>query len=285
MRTTHRTEQAAGVSAALAELGFAPREDGRGYRQNGTVLVPHGDWSQLAEIEGTAMAASGDPLRAQMGRPGLWRLVRREGMVRYECDLPPCLIKPSSTASSRVDQTGVAVPITAGLAWLMATAAGELPRDWVLPPRQEIESVIEPDMLVLRCGTATVQGSLIHQPSRLALVFPLAHRMPAEMPSSRHCWLREILHDAQARWRLVRLGFAGDTGGGVMAEVDLTGVPAALVRPLVSIALAALRWVVAWVLPSVALAIDLQIESRMLASHPVPVRSGAKHRSATHQDT
>jgi len=268
LTATTRTDRAARARSHLAELGFEPVADGRGYRHNGTVLIPDGNWSKLVRTEAAASSDAVDPLQEQMGRPGLWRLVRTGTVIKHECDLPPCLSVPTNGASaSRMDETGAAVQTTAGLAWLLATAAGERPRDWVLPPRQEIESVIEPGMFVVQSGTSTVQGSLIHEPSRLALVFPLCHQLPAELPPSRRNWLREILHDAQARWRLVRLGF--DRDGGVQAEVDLTGAPAALACSLVSIALAALRWVVAWVLPPVAVATDLNIKSRVLARYPM----------------
>jgi hypothetical protein len=85
--------------------------------------------------------------------------------------------------------------------------------------------------------------------------------------SAREAWLRALCCDAEARWRFVRVG-VDDRNGGVRAEVDLTGVPAACARSLAVLSLEALICAAEWTLPALAFIGDPSTESRVLDRHP-----------------
>ena len=124
-------------------------------------------------------------------------------------------------------------------------------------------------LLTVCCGHHARQGELAVGEGRLALRMPVVTRVPAGLSESRMSWLRQVLLDAQDRWRLVRLGLVGDVGdASVEAEVDLTGVPASLLEALVPLAASALRCAVSWVVePCVFIAHAAQ-EPRALAACP-----------------
>ena len=77
---------------------------------------------------------------------------------------------------------------------------------------------------------------------RLAFDFPIVPKIPPDLSAARKEWLRELLTDGQDRWRLVRIGLAGDSE--VHAEVDLTGAPHEALEELVRVGVDALRLVV-----------------------------------------
>jgi hypothetical protein len=247
--------------AVAEEFGFSPGARGERIR-NGCALRHEGGWLALALRE----PLPGDPLRDLLGTPGLWRGVREpspENEPRWVrvFDLPP-LLPPEAE-----DETDAQHPCVALLDWAEATADGSTPRDWTPPQREEVEDWIEPTRRSVRAGAHIAQIDLVVDPSRFGLVISALARIPAELPPTRTAWLDELCHDAQERWRMVRFGIDEATAS-IRAEVDLTGAPPGLARPLVELALAALTCSAAWALPSFSVVTDLGVKSQALDRKP-----------------
>jgi hypothetical protein len=181
-----------------------------------------------------------------IGRPGLWKAVRGAGgEVAPVFEIPEVVFTRGGD-----DEDGEPVEAARGACfdWALATVGGEPCAGWVPPPLAEVESWVGIGRLTVQHGPWLRQGELIHRQDRLALRFPLVPAVPEELAPPRRAWLEEVLADAQDRWRMVRVGLAGS--GAAVAEVDLSGCPAALLEGLFRTGLDCLRWVVAWLVPS-----------------------------------
>jgi hypothetical protein len=239
-----------------ADLGFASVRRGERVR-NGVALRREGGWLALAERKPFA----GDPLRDVLGSPGLWRGLRNgRGWTRV-FDVPPV------AGAEGEGGTEGEHPFAALLDWAAATAGGTLPHGAEPPPREEVESWVAPARRSVRAGSHAAQVEVVADPPRLALVIPALARIPADLPPARAAWLGELCHDAQARWHMVRFGVVDDAAC-VRAEVDLSGAPADRLRPLFELALGALTWSAAWMLPALALVTDPGVESQALDRQP-----------------
>ncbi|MCI0456195.1 MAG: hypothetical protein L0Z62_04340 [Gemmataceae bacterium] len=220
-------------TADLDALGFTRREGS--YRRNGTLLNPGRGWVAL---ESARPLADADPLRDQLGRPGLWKLVRGDDGVRRVFELPEAALTAEES-----DESEEASSLRACVRWALDTEAGTVPEGWQPPPREELDAWLPVGRLIVQTGPAVRQGELVHSPERLALRFALVHSIPEELNEVRRQWLQEVLAEAQDRWRMVRVGLTA--GGAALAEVDFTGCPRAALEVLFPTGLDALRWVVA----------------------------------------
>ena len=232
----------------LKSLGFTPSPHGNGYRRRGTSFEMSGHWGRL---ESTFRHG------AQLGDPGLWR---EQGRRVFE--LPPWLMGKGPWLVPDVEPEALRRDV---LRWAITTADGSRVAGWSPPAVEEVKAWLPEQGLTVQAGALARQGKLIHEPDRLALVFDLAPAAP-QLDADRRHWLHEVLTDAQARWRLARVGLTDD--GAVQAEVDLTGAPHAALEPLFRMALDALRWVVGWLLESVHFLVQGTAACRALALRP-----------------
>jgi hypothetical protein len=228
--------------ADLAALGFRRNPTGI-YRSNGTLVTPGRDWIAIEELMENAQA---DPLKGQLGLPGLWKWVRNPAGGKRVFELPEAALTVPPDAE---DADEGAAPLKDCVQWALETERGEIRTDWQPPPRPEVESWIPIGRLTVQLGPLLRQGELIHAPDRLALRFPLATGIPAGLPEARRLWLHELLADAQDRWRMVRVGLSADETA-ALAEVDLSGCPHGVLEGLFRTGLDALRWVVEWLVKS-----------------------------------
>lgn len=241
----------------LTELGFTADRRRAGYRLNGTLFTTVKGWPTL---QSSKPITDGDPLRGQLDRPGLWRMVRFEGLTYRLFEMPPVpavVVDEDDERSARPDAMSC-------LTWALMTAHGTLPGGWQPPPRDEVESWMSRDALTVSVGSALRQGELIHRADRLALRFPIVPRIPATLSPARRGWLEELLTDAQDRWRLVRIGLSGSGSETAWAEVDLTGCPGPVLESLFRASLGALRWVVEWLAGSADFLVDPGAKSQAL---------------------
>ena len=208
-----------------------------------------------------------DPLRDDLGLPGPWRWVRRGAVAVAVFDLPP----PESVEVEGPPELGAGQPSASLIEWAEATAAGAAPRGWTPPERADVESWLDTARLTVRAGALVARAELVHRPDRLALTFPALASIPPDLPDARRAWLEELCNDARARWRLVRVGPSPDAAA-VRAEVDLTGVPPALARPLLRVSLEALAWAAEWLLAPLSLVLDTGAPSRTLDRQPPRAR-------------
>jgi len=247
-----QTADALGFTAAAAD----------GLRTlDGLALKCEGNWLALVDRK----PVLDDPLASQLGAPGLWRVVPdRTGLTRTH-DLPPL---HGVEEVCDVDGAPSLAALTLFLGWATATRDSSGARDWTPPPCSEVESWLTPARLSVRSGALLARGQLVHEPGRLALVYPDLARVAETLSAARRSWLEDLLLDAQRRWRLVRFGIDAHTRG-VRAEVDLTGVPAAWARPCVQLSLEALAWAVEWVLSSLSFLADTSATSQALESNPL----------------
>ena len=243
----------------LKSLGFMPRLHGDGYRRRGTSFEMTGHWGRL---ESTFRKG------AQLGDPGLWReqgtLAVSVGgkKTRRVFELPPWLMGKGPWLVPDVEPGALRREV---LRWAITTAAGSRVEGWSPPAAKEVKAWLPKQGLTVQAHALARQGKLIHEPHRLAVVFVLAPAAP-QLDADRRYWLHELLTDAQARWRLARIGLTDD--GAVQAEVDLTGAPHAALEPLFRMALDALRWVVGWLLESVQWLVQGTAACRALALRP-----------------
>lgn len=245
----------------LAELGFARSRRGEGYRFNGTLFTREGDWATLRTV---APLSASDPLRCQLGKPGLWKMVGGVGgkAVQRVFDVPPLPMETEDEAEAMSN-------FRACLSWALRTETGEPPRDWHPPSRAEVEAWIPQGSLTIRSGTHVRQVALEYGPDRLALTCPLLTAVPDQLSAARRGWLNELFCDGQDRWRMVRIGWVGEAG--VTAEVDLSGAPAGLMECVFRAGLDALRWVVQWLAQSAAFLADAAQACRAVEVCPVRV--------------
>jgi len=220
---------------------------------NGFELRSEGDWLALVDLT----PLPDGPRPSGLGGPGLWRIVQDGAALRRVHDLPQ--LRGAEGAPSAEEFTRL-------LEWASATFASERAGAWTPPPREEVESWLTPARLSVRSGSLLARGELVHEPRRLALVFPDLVVAPANLSPARREWLDGLLLDAQQRWRLVRFGIDADTRR-VQAEVDLSGIPAAWARPFLQLSLEALAWAVEWLLSPLSFLVDPSASSEALERH------------------
>jgi hypothetical protein len=211
---------------------------------------------------------SGDPLEDQLGQPGLWHVER--GTLASTSDGFSLFIYPDidrlaslvGGAAWALDPHQLTVEMRD---WARATSRGKLPPTWDPPSPQEVASWLTLDRLTVRSGPHLSKGQLECDAKALRIVFPELVRLRDALPETRRAWLRELCFDAQSRWHMVRFGLRDRR---VRAEVDLSGVPAAIAQPLFTVALEALLFSVSWVLPSLALVNDPSATTPVLDRGP-----------------
>ena len=242
---------------SLFKLGFARAEDG--YRRNGTLLKTQGRWSSIE----LSAPPPGDPLRDQLGKPGLWKWVNDGARPRCVFELPTDVLVNAEDDDSP-DQAAD-TPLARCVAWAQAAAESRVPAWWRPPARHLIDAWVPQKRLTVQSGAQVCQGELICTPTRLALRFPVVSALPADLPQVRAYWLGEVLRDAQNRWRMVRLGIAAEGESSlVIAEVDFTGAPPGASEHLILAGLDGLRWVVTWLVESVGFLCDVSQASQAL---------------------
>jgi hypothetical protein len=215
-------------SGVLQGLGLRPGNGG--YRNRRIGFHVRSGWGTF-EANGTQRS---DPLRGQLGRPGLWKLsVDARGAVRCVFELPPSLLALAESDAARFEDVA---------GWALATAGGKTDKSWSPPAKAEVESWLPDKALTLQVGAIARQGALILDGERLMFRFGIVTGIPESLSAARKAWLRELLVEAQNRWRLVRIGMNGHLE--VQAQVDLTGAPHHALEELVHIGTDALRLVV-----------------------------------------
>jgi len=267
------------LSEGLEALGFSRVPGADTWRHNGVSFAAEGAWGVLR----TSAAVAGDPLAAQWGRAGLWKAVSvgmrhrrpargasvgaRGSRFRRIFELPLATVAEREGDADAGAAEGRAVsPFEAAIAWGLATLDGQCPPGWRAPARAEVEKHVPPGGLTMRSGAHARQGEVVADGGRLALRMAILAHLPAGLSECRLAWLRQLLLDAQDRWRLVRLAPVADAGDGpVEAEVDLTGAPPWLLDGLVPVAASALRHAVAWVVGPCAFLAHAVREPRALA--------------------
>jgi len=217
--------------AVLRRRGFDRCDNG--WRRNSLEFRIAGSWLQFE----TDWPDNADPLSDHLGKPGLWKPVRAGRRIFA---LPESALSEGADALDETDRS----LFESVLEWVEITAEGATPLGWALPEREAIHACLPKTRLTIVQHSFTRQVELVHATGRLALRVSLLSNLPVELPASRLGWLRALLLEAQDENHLVRLGFARDRGQtAVVVEIDLTGVPAALLQPMLSTSLDALRWV------------------------------------------
>ncbi len=260
MMTATFPKPVAGVFAeALARAGFTPAPDDT-YERGDLRLTLGAHWCVLV--------APSTELPIPAGYQGLWKRVGSPMEVCRIFALPRRIWDVASATETLFD--GEITVIEQCLQWAVDTSGHSVPSGWQSPPRTEVESWFQPEQLTVVAGSLLRQGELICEPDRLAIRFPLVPELPPDLPESRRAWLRVLLDEAQDRWHLVRLEVPADDDGqsGLVAEVDLSGVPHAIAEDLFVISLEALRWVVQWLGETTDWLADACVVSELLAVCP-----------------
>jgi hypothetical protein len=249
--------QLAERDAALSQRGFERHEDG--WRYDGFLFRSERSWLQLE----TAWADNADPLSAQLGKPGPWKPIRAGQHLRLLFAIQESIVRDCDRAATFGETEHSA--FECAIDWALATAAGAPPNGWASPDRTLLDACLPKKQLTIVHGSYMRQVELIHAPDRLALRLQLVSSLSTELPGYRLRCLRSLLLEAQDRHHLVRLGLARDrTQTAVVAEIDLTGVPSALLEPTISTSLDALRWVASLLVESADFIAEAAMASRAL---------------------
>lgn len=152
------------------------------------------------------------------------------------------------------------------LAWAVATAGGRLVPEWTPPSEEMLSGFLPRGRRSIRHGSIIREIEVIHEPGHFALRVQLASLDP-EMPGPRRLWVQKFIASANRIWRLVRIGIAPDSRS-VTAEVDLTGVPAAVFSPLFQASIDSLRWIVASLAETMIFLAQTESSSRALEVLP-----------------
>ncbi len=209
---TQATVLPATWEGALRDRGFAPQAGG--YTRDSIRLAADARWLTF-EYSGIPEET---PV-ARLGAPGLWT---RQAGGRAAFDLPRTVL--AEDQSDTIDSLSPSV-FEACLDWILASSRGELPAGWEAPAQAEVQSWMPANALTLQQGPLLRQGELILVPGRWAIRFPVA-AVPAQLPPAREYYLGELLADARAHWRMVRLEVAQlESERGLVCEVDLSGAP------------------------------------------------------------
>lgn len=241
------------MQAALRRRGFKPGGHGE-YRLDGTRFRIDRLWPTLKRTLGRQRT---DPLRGQLGRPGLWKRVSDGAAVTCCFEMPPSIL-----ADLRENDWGEEAdrPFEAALDWAASTAGGKAPKGWT-PPSAEEMGMAKTEFIVQH-GRFVRRGHVVRGQGLLALRIPIVARLP-ELDACRTGWLREVLIDGQDRFRMVRIGLDSPDAA-VLAEIDLSGAPHSATGSLIRISLDALRGVLIWLVASVDLLADPTVTARAL---------------------
>jgi len=239
------------LQAALEKLGFVRQRGSDAFRHNGVMFHQQQDWVTLKSSEPLLDV---DPLHGLLGTPGPWKhVIECDGSTRKLFELPRAAL--DGVIGADVDGEAESA-CEECLWWALATDQGGIPAGWQPPERAEIDAWMSPASLTIQCGPIVRQGQLLHGPDKLGLRFPILAGSPAGLSEARRLWLRDVLLEAQNRWRMVRIGL---TETGANAEIDLTGVPQEMAESMFKTSLDALRWVVEWLVLSAAFLADPRV--------------------------
>jgi hypothetical protein len=253
----------------LAVAKFKPSGNGQ-FRRSKLKLQTQDGWAALL-----GSPRGDDPLDKILGAPGLAKHQMVAGKLRRVIDLPLQRLIDGAEADawpSDSEQQDHAGPATLGVEWAVATLAGKLDAGWQPPPTSEVDAWLDPHKLIFRSGAVVRQGELVCETGRLAVRLALAPRVPDDLPEARRAWLRDVLVAAAQRHRMVRIGLEQQHDfQRVVAEVDFSGAPHAILPPLVTTGVAALRCAVAWSIHSVDFLVDPNLACRSLEVHSHPI--------------
>jgi len=231
----------------LVAAGFSLTGANRTNNPKGIGFTCRDQWIQIISMSPLDVP---DPLNALMGEPGLWKIVTDEVHRPWKIFEFPQVVVAENNPACELSNEAAKSSLPAALQWAGDTLVGERINGWRCPPKQEIMALLDPKSLTVHCGLHARQGELVYRPKRLALRFPLIFHVPDDLPDTHYFWLRNLLIDAQNRWKLVRIGLRNESSAtSVQAEVDLTGAPPGMLDGLLTVAAAALHAVVAWVVP------------------------------------
>ncbi len=258
-----------GWAHALERLDFEPAR--HTFRRDGLTFRREGSWALLETTPSQATNASdsgaqSDPGSSDLGRRGLWKTIQRAGR-------PIRLFELSwSTPSGNGDGDGAGASdedVAAAedcVRWALETLHGDVPPGWVAPPAASLETMTTPDALTLRVGGLVRRGAWTLSHDRLALRFPLVTPIPADLPPTRRQWLERVAREAHEHFRLVRIGFSPNQApAALMAEIDLTGAPAAVCDQMILASLDSLKWAAGWLIETADFLADAALVSDALA--------------------
>jgi hypothetical protein len=209
-------------------------------------------WRELRDGE------SADPLQ-QLGRAGFWKFVTDPPR------LPRCVFEVPLCVSDQIgaDEEGDPDVRLAGLRKLVdaatATLDGNAPSGWTAPSAEEVAGWIGGgEALTVQCAEVACQGRVMRTDTRLAIEFPILANIPANLAPTRRLKLNALLLETHNKWRMVRIGLRDQAHGAqsAIAELDLTGLPAPAIEPLLRYAVDALHHIVRWAGAPAALLVD-----------------------------
>ncbi len=259
------------LEVILPRCGFSRR--GGEWLRGKLRIERHGQWLSL-----TVPAPTGEDPLGRAGRPGLWKHEEGGEASRVVFPLPVSILQVDESADPDQDVPlefeGGQSPLEACLRWALATLTGESPEGWQPPGEEALAFWKKDHHLTVQHGSVVRQIEVIRAGGRLSLRVALVNEVPDGLPEARAKWLQALLLDAQSSWHLVRTAITAERAA--VAEVELSGLPAAVGPHLFRAALDSLRWVVAGLAETAEFLVDPDVPSQALELCPPPRRSSAK---------
>jgi hypothetical protein len=262
MAMNGRSTDRRAIAERLRALGF--ERDGLGHCHRGNDL---GAWIRPGWLTLKSDCAAADGASPA----GLWKPARPGPGRDHVLDLPWAALEGDGGHDDDTNDGGACV-LSGLIDWAVCTRGGAIPPEWSAPDPQETLDLLpcERRSLSFRAGDIMEQARLDCAGPVLALRVTLA-RLDGDLSQHRRLWLMRAIGDA-ARLRMVRVALVEtDERRCIEAAVDLSGVPAAALGPLLRAGEAALAHAYSWLSSTLVLLADGRCASAALeALEPAP---------------
>lgn len=240
------------MATTTMPTAFAEALVRQGFRRRGREAYVRGEHSLSVCGKWLVVEAAAGELRPRLGSFGPWKAAG-ERIDVFEVPVAAIFDAPSIDDDESCDR---AVAELAG--WYAAAQLGATPAGWMPPDAARLRKATGPEAWSLQIGAQVRQVELDVEAQRAALRVTLA-TAEVRPSAARYERLRDLVGFTDRQWRWVRLGVVDGDRPRVVAEVDLTGCPAATFETLTLHALTALRRVAEQMLTTVLLLSDSRV--------------------------
>ncbi|KYK23605.1 hypothetical protein AYK24_07280 [Thermoplasmatales archaeon SG8-52-4] len=231
------------IDNALEKLGFVKEESER-YSYSDLTFRFENYWPILEQDLPDNLNI--DPLNSnQLGQPGLWKYTVGDNVISRRFDIPPEILGLS---------------LEEFISWAILTSdQRRFQETWRRPLLEELD--LKKEDFVVQYDRFIRRIHLVNENQTLALRLSILPVVP-ELDKYRLQCLRDVLIDAQNRWRLLRITL-GSPGESIEAEINFSGAPQSILRNLIKSGLNVLSLFMKWLIASVDLLANVSLKSNI----------------------
>jgi hypothetical protein len=201
---------------------------------------------------------------AELGSPGLWKVVRRGTRCQRVFEVPLWAARDSDGEADHDSEGDDLADLGSFRLWAREAAGGRAPQGWQPPVPETATAWLPENALTVHKHGILRQGRMVLEANSWALCVPIVPTLPPDLPGVRRQALKQLLWKAQSRCAMARFGIrSSHENVAVECEVNLTGAPHA--EALLRTAVDALRNATLSVLEEAECLADLRVEMRGLA--------------------